>query len=65
MKKYLVVAALLGGLLLAASTAIAADAKKPCSEVEKALKSGKTEEQAAKDLRIPLSRVRECAQHPH
>jgi hypothetical protein len=58
-------AIILAVALFTASTVLAADTKKPCSEIQSALKSGKSQDQVAKDLKVPLSRVRQCAGQAH
>lgn len=43
---------------LPASSAMAA--KPTCQQIEQAVKSGKTEQQVAKDLKVSLSHVHKC-----
>lgn len=57
-------AAVLGTVLLAPTASFAKSHQVPCSQIQKALKDGKSEDQVAKDMKVSLSRVKSCS-HAH
>lgn len=56
--------ALLAALAPAAPAAMAAP-RATCAQIQQALKSGKSEDQAARDLKVPLARVKTCQKQTH
>lgn len=56
--------ALLAATLFSASAAMAGT-KRTCDRINHALKSGKSEEQVAKDLKVSVAKVKECATQKH
>jgi uncharacterized protein (DUF433 family) len=56
--------ALLGATLFSASAAMAGT-KTTCDQINRALKSGKSEEQVAKDLKVSVAKVKECNVQKH
>jgi len=64
-RKALSALSVLGGAMLAASVAVAqmpaASPKVSCDEIQKALSSGKSENDVAKELKVSVARVKECA----
>ncbi len=47
--------------LIIGTTAMAESPKVSCEQIQQALKSGKSQSVVAKDLKVPLTRVRECS----
>ena len=56
-----VLAALLASVPLASTAAFAKSHQVPCSKIQAALKSGKSEDQVAKEMKVPLSHVKSCS----
>ncbi len=64
-RKVLAALSVLGGAILASSVALAqkpaAKPKVSCDEIQKALSSGKSENDVAKELKVSVARVKSCA----
>jgi hypothetical protein len=59
-EKIFALAIVLGSALLASTPVFAKQHQPPCSEIQRALKAGKTDDQVAKEMKVPLSRVKSC-----
>jgi uncharacterized protein (DUF433 family) len=55
---------LLGATLMTSSAAMAGS-KVSCTQIRKALQSGKTTEQVAKDLKVSATQVKNCSAQKH
>lgn len=60
MKRNVVGMMLAVGAVLVLASAAMADSKVTCGQIQQAIKSGKSEDQVAKDLKVPAARVKEC-----
>lgn len=64
MKKKLLLALIVAGFAtLGAQSSMAKTTKVSCSQINKALKSGKTQEQVAKSMKVSPEVVRGCTQN--